>query len=152
LPILKGYGIFLTRMIDIKDIGQQDRRVTLKMYTQTILPNLERIDNWSTYNTVWAAKENAAPDESVSDDMGLALGRTNFYIRYDANVNEKWRVNCEGREYSISGVQEIGRNVYMMLSCETITLLNSGIDSPLTVDTVLYTTDSTLLKADATVL
>ena len=135
-------------MIEIKDIGQLDSRVTLKMYTQTVSGNGERIDTWSVYGTVWALKEYTGASEAISDDMSLPDNRVNFYIRYNENVNEKWRVNSEGKEYSINGIQEIGRDVYMMLQCETITLVNSGIDIPLTFDNDDISLDSELITLD----
>ena len=108
-------------MTEVKDIGQLDRQITLKVATVTTNGNGERVNAWATYATRWAAIEYTGGGEMISDDMALSSKEVKFTIRYDSTITEKHRVNYRSKEYEIRLIQEIGRLDYMVLTCETVT-------------------------------
>lgn len=132
-------------MIEIRDIGQLDRRVLVKQFTETVGANGERLHTWSDYGWRWAAVEYASGKEGVMDDMALAINAVNFYLRWDGGINEKFRINYLNKEYNIRYIAEIGRMNYMMLTCETV-----DISEPITMDSTLDDASMTTITADMT--
>lgn len=94
-------------------IGKMDRRITLQMdgvetgrdeFNAPIYGTLE--------TTVWASKEDVSDVERVrAQEVGAEI-TTRFRIRWSEAVRRfdaRGRVLFDGREYSVSGVKEIGR-------------------------------------------
>ena len=136
-------------MIEIKDIGQLDRQVTIKAPTVTVSGNGERVNSWATYATRWAAIEYTGGGEMISDDMAVINNEVKFTIRYDSSVNEKYRVSYRSKEYEIRNIQEVGRMDFLVLTCETVSITGST-SIPFTADMTYLTADTNLYTADQT--
>lgn len=99
--------------------GTLDRRLIIRKaaFTRDAATN-EEIPTWATLRQVWGTK--IAKGESETIEAG-ALGANRvvtFRVRYMADVTERDRINCEGLEYDIRGIREVGRREGLELTCE----------------------------------
>ncbi len=94
--------------------GALDRRVTLRRATEAANTLNERVQTWADLATVWGSKADVSDGERVrAQAIGSSI-TTRFQVRYSsisATLAPKDRVVCEGREYEVTGVKEIGRRV-----------------------------------------
>jgi SPP1 family predicted phage head-tail adaptor len=94
--------------------GPLDRRLTLRRAAVTTNSLNEPIQNWSDLATVWASKADVSDGERVrAQAIGSSI-TTRFQVRHSsitATLTPEDRVVCEGREYEITGIKEIGRRV-----------------------------------------
>lgn len=95
--------------------GALDRRITLRRAALVINEFNESIETWTDLATVWAARRDASASESYrAQEIGAEI-TTRFTIRWSsgvADVNPKDRVLCEGREYKITAVRDLGRRTW----------------------------------------
>lgn len=99
--------------------GAMDRR--LKVYRRSTTTNAmnEDVEAFTLLTTVWARKADVSDGERVTAQQVGAEITTRFQVRYSttvSSVNPKDRVSCEGREYEITGVKEIGRREGLEIS------------------------------------
>jgi len=94
--------------------GPLDRRVTLRRAAETTNDLNEKVQTWADLVTVWGSKTDVSDGERVrAQAIGSSI-TTRFQVRWSSiteTVTPKDRVVCEGREYEITGVKEIGRRV-----------------------------------------
>lgn len=99
--------------------GDLDRRVTLERYGVTRDEWNNPIEGWLPLATVWASKHDISDTERLHGaEMGSTL-TTRFVIRWSKTVtdfNTKDRLVCEGLEYGVVGVKELGRRQYLEIT------------------------------------
>ena len=92
--------------------GELDRRLTIRRATYAPNSFNEPVATWSDLVTVWAGKRDASASESYrAQEVGAQIS-VRFTIRWSsqvADVNPRDRVVCEGREYDITAVRDVGR-------------------------------------------
>lgn len=94
------------------DHGARNRMVQFRRAAQ-VFDGLSTTDVWSDYgDAVWASKSDISDGERWRAGAVAANITTRFSVRYSgfaATITPVDRLTCEGREYDISGVKEIGR-------------------------------------------
>lgn len=90
--------------------GRLDRRLVLKR-RQLATPNAhgEQVATYTDYATVWAEMLPGAGNEQFIAQTTYASTDARFRIRYRSDVSVTDRVECEGVEYDVIGIAEIGR-------------------------------------------
>src|SRR5690554_7734665 len=93
--------------------GPRDRRVTLERFTSTQDPGSgETVETWATLAEVWASRRRASARETLAAAEISAEVTDVFEIRWAAawsDLGPLDRLVYEGRTFSISSVDEIGR-------------------------------------------
>lgn len=96
--------------------GKRDRRITLERYGETRDEWNNPIIGWTLLSRVWGSKDDVSDTERLrAADLGSTL-TTRFVIRWSkkvADLNTKDKLTCEGLEYNIIGVKELGRREYL---------------------------------------
>jgi SPP1 family predicted phage head-tail adaptor len=91
------------------EIGQLDRRITIRRFS--VVPNEfnEPVEIWADLATVWAKRTDASATESYrAQEVGAQIS-ARFVIRYStqvADVNPRDRIAFRSREYNIIRVGE----------------------------------------------
>jgi SPP1 family predicted phage head-tail adaptor len=96
------------------DSGALDRSLILRKRTVANNTLGEPVETFTDLATVRASKTDISDAEKVRAQQVGAEITTRFQIRWSVNwsdLNPKDRVTCDGREYEIVGVKEIGRRV-----------------------------------------
>lgn len=88
--------------------GRLDRRLTVLRRSLTN-GQWNPEETWSAVATVWARKQHGGEDERYAADERYAERVVTFETRYFANVVETDRLRCDGQEFDILGIREIGR-------------------------------------------
>lgn len=94
------------------DSGALDRLLTLRRRTTEANAANEDVETFIDLATVRSSKADVSDAEKVRAQQVGAEITTRFQIRWSANwsdLNPKDRCACDGREYEIVGVKEIGR-------------------------------------------
>jgi len=100
--------------------GRLDRRV---QFTRATLADdgLASSEVWADYGeAVWASKQDLRDSEKWRAGEVAASVTTRFQVRWNSiteTVTPKDRLTCDGREYDIVGVKEIGRREGIELTC-----------------------------------
>lgn len=92
--------------------GELDRRLTLRRRTVEANAANEDVETFIDLATVWASKKDVSDGERVAAMQVGSEITTRFQIRWSADwsdLNPKDRCACEGREFEVVGVKEIGR-------------------------------------------
>jgi len=101
-------------MADVLAAGSLDRRLVLQKRVVTANALNEEVETFTDLAKVWASKTDVSDAEKVRAQQVGAEITTRFQIRWAsawATLNPKDRCVCEGREYEITGVKELGRRV-----------------------------------------
>jgi head-tail adaptor len=77
----------------------------------------EKEETWSTFKTVWS-KELRASREAIEAQQQVAVTTGRWAIRRDATITERMRINKSSVYYYISGIEDFGRQGYMILTAE----------------------------------
>lgn len=104
--------------MDILDIGQLDRRVTIRQYTETENDRGEVIDTWSNLATVFAGLSYSTNTEKVEGEKETVFGTVDFLIRYRSDVDEKMKIRFDGEDYDIKSIirhDKRGRDRYLII-------------------------------------
>jgi SPP1 family predicted phage head-tail adaptor len=103
-------------------IGKSDRRITIERATETTNGYGEKVATWATLITVWAElTKTTNARESISDRQDTATKQLAFKIRSSTDsraVSTKDRVVYDSKHFDIIGIEEIGRNDQLMLTCQ----------------------------------
>ena len=99
--------------------GKRDRKVKLERWGITRDGWNNPIEGWTKLSTVWASKTDVSDTERLrAAEVGSAL-TTRFVIRWSkkvADFNTKDKLTCEGLEYDVVGVKELGRREYIEIT------------------------------------
>lgn len=100
--------------------GRLDRRIELQHYTTTIGATGQRVHSWVTFATVWANVSFMGGSESEKSDSEFHRRRCVFTIRYNTDVNAKYRISWDSKVFDILTVEETHytRQRFMKLHCE----------------------------------
>jgi SPP1 family predicted phage head-tail adaptor len=94
------------------EAGKLDRRVQFRRFTATD-DGFTTVEVWADHGTpVWASKREISDRERMAAMEVSASITTRFQVRYSAftaGITPKDRLICEGREYEITGIKELGR-------------------------------------------
>ena len=89
------------------DPATMNRRVVIERYTVIPGPlNDEWV--WSDIRTVWAAMKYESADEVFAADQAYARRVVTFTMRFTSDLTAVDRLRCNGVEYDIKGIREIG--------------------------------------------
>jgi SPP1 family predicted phage head-tail adaptor len=94
-------------------IGRMDRRVILKRRTVTRDAMGGILEAWTTIATVWGRRMDTTGREYIAAGHENAERSTRFTIRWRSDVNPSWRLECEGLDYDIVSMTEIGRRQWL---------------------------------------
>lgn len=101
------------------DAGDLDRRVTLERHGITRDELNNPVEAWAALSTVWASKHDVSDTERLRGaEVGSTL-TTRFVIRWSSvvrDINTKDRLTCEGLQYGIVGVKELGRREFIEIT------------------------------------
>lgn len=99
--------------------GTLDRRLIIRkaIFARDAATN-EQKPTWQTLRQVWGMKIAKSEDETIEAGALGANRVVLFRVRYMGDVNELDRVCCEGLEYDIRGIREVGRREGLELTCE----------------------------------
>lgn len=96
--------------------GKRDRRVTLERWGFSRDEWGNPVEGWTLLSRVWASKYDVSDTERLrASEVGSTLS-TRFVLPWSkkvASLNTKDRLICEGTEYGIVGVKELGRREYL---------------------------------------
>jgi SPP1 family predicted phage head-tail adaptor len=95
------------------EIGQLDRRITLKSYTSSQNDYGEMIDTYDTGTTVWAAVRFGSGNERMVADKATVVGDVIFTIRFRAGLTEKTRIVWDGINWDIQHIAYLGRRQFI---------------------------------------
>lgn len=101
--------------------GSLDRRLTILRRVKTGVDALNSpIFDFCEIRTVAAAKTQKAESETFQQDVvqRAALRTVTFTVRFMADLGETDRLRCDGLEYGIKGIREIGRRVGLEITAE----------------------------------
>lgn len=91
-----------------------DRRITLLRYGITYDDDLNPVEGFTAFATVWASWRRASARETLAGAEVNAAATDVFEIRYSsavADLNPKDRLSYQGDIYDIQATAEIGRRV-----------------------------------------
>jgi SPP1 family predicted phage head-tail adaptor len=95
------------------EAGKLDRRVILLRASVTRAPRSNApVETWVELARRWASKRTVSDGEAAKSAEIAATITDRFQIRWEArfaDLNPKDRLMCEGREYNIVAVREVGR-------------------------------------------
>lgn len=92
--------------------GRLDRRVDILRASITTGEYGEEEKAWPTLATRWASKADVSDGEKLRAQAVGATLTTRFQVRFDSvtsTLTAEDRIRCEGRDYDLVGVKEIGR-------------------------------------------
>lgn len=99
--------------------GELDRRVQFRR--KSLADNgLAQGEVWRDFGArVWARKRDVSDSERMRAAEVQAMLTTRFVVRWScfaAGITPKDRLVCEGREFDITGIKEIGRRAFLEIS------------------------------------
>lgn len=96
------------------DAGKLDRRVQFRRFALAD-DGFTSVEAWANHGLpVRASKREASDRERMAAMEVSATITARFHVRYSAfsaGITPKDRLTCEGREYNITGIKELGRRV-----------------------------------------
>lgn len=95
--------------------GPLDRRIVIKAPVTTSDAMGGPVVTYTTLATVWAEKKDTGGREFMAAQQVNAEVTTQFRIRYRSDVTPEHRVTCDGLDYDILYVNELGRRDGLML-------------------------------------
>lgn len=92
--------------------GKLDRRVQFRRFTLTD-DGFTTVETWADHGApVWASRRDVSDRERMAAMEVSATITTRFQVRWSrftAGITPKDRLTCEGAEYEITGIKELGR-------------------------------------------
>ncbi len=106
-------------MSDEINIGSLDRLISIQKPTTSTDSDGLRTVAWSNHATgLWANISDSGANEKEEDDQETAINKTFFTLRYVSGVTYKMRVVFNSLNYYITSIKVIGRNRWIILTCE----------------------------------
>jgi SPP1 family predicted phage head-tail adaptor len=98
-------------------VGEMDVKITLRSLTTTksTITNYDT-PSYSDLATVWAKRLGPASKEGYEANQVVSLGTARFMIRRRTDVIETMQIVDGSITYSISGIEDFGRQGYMILT------------------------------------
>lgn len=99
-----------------------NKRVTIQQYAASVGGSGGETKLWSDVVTVWAAvRPQSGNERRITGNGGqVAEARTEFIIRYHADVSTLMRIAYNNANYNIRHVKNINEgNRWMVLTCDT---------------------------------
>lgn len=75
-------------------------------------------ETWATHKSVWSKQLGPQSREAFEANQPVAVSTVRHMIRRDTTITEKMRINKSGVYYYISGIEDFGRQGYMILTAE----------------------------------
>ncbi len=88
----------------IKQAGQLDRRVVFQSQASSTDAFGQNVGSWSDTLTLWAKVVERSGSESEQSNQIVAVRKVDFFIRYNAQINETFRVSYRSRIYEIEAI------------------------------------------------
>lgn len=104
--------------MDILDVGELNRRVTIRQYTESENARGEVEKTWSDLATVFAKLDYSPATESMEAGKETVFGMVAFLIRYRADMNETMKVRFDSEDYdikSITRMEKRGKDRYLII-------------------------------------
>jgi SPP1 family predicted phage head-tail adaptor len=100
-------------------VGEFDTKIIIESTTTTkdAVTN-EPEETWATFLTIWAKQLGPSSREDYEASQQVALTTGRWMIRRDATITEKMRINKSSVYYYISGIEDFGRQGYMIITGE----------------------------------
>lgn len=89
--------------------SKMDRRVTLLTYAPTRDGTGGVTEAWTEGDEVWAERRDQPGREVLAAGQVNAAASALFFIRYRDDIGAKDRIRCEGLDYDVVSIKEIGR-------------------------------------------
>lgn len=91
-------------------IGEMRHRITLQKSITSINENGYETEVWEDVKTVWAAVENLSGREYFAAAAVQAQNTVKFTIRYLVGLDQTMKIVFQGRDYNITGIDNIKYN------------------------------------------
>jgi SPP1 family predicted phage head-tail adaptor len=101
-------------------LGEMDVKIIIQSATTVKdAATNEPEETWADLKTVWA-KEMKAPSskEGYEANQQVAVSEVQWMIRRDTTITEQMRINKNSVYYYISGIEDFGRQGFMILTAE----------------------------------
>lgn len=96
-------------------IGKLDQQIVLQSLTETNSFG-ELTQSWTTVATVWGHVTEARGQEAFESARLNASETIRVKIRYRTDINDKWRIQWQSQNYSVTHIDRTERrNGYMWL-------------------------------------
>lgn len=99
----------------VKQIGELDRRITLKNPSISTDSYGEAVRTYSTLSDVWAKVEYMTSDEKEENERLTNITKVRFTIRYRSDVDAKTKIEWHSDTYEIDGILPVGREKFLQL-------------------------------------
>lgn len=100
--------------------GRMDRKITLQRPTVTKNAIGEPIESWTNVAVVWADRRGISNSERFQADATRAATTARFFIHWMSGIDSTMRVQVDGKNYRINGVNEVGYREGLELLAEII--------------------------------
>lgn len=105
------------------DAGTLDRRVQFRRATTTN-DGLSTVDVWAVYGQpVWARREFLSDGEMWRAQAVQSMAVARFTVRWSgfaATITTRDRIACEGVEYDVTGIKEVGRRAFIEITASRL--------------------------------
>ena len=88
----------------IDQAGQLDRRIDFTRQSADVDSFGQDVGVFSTAFSRWAKVEEKSGKEGEDGNQIIASKRVDFFIRYDSQINETWRIEYNGKTYMIEAI------------------------------------------------
>ncbi len=99
----------------IKQVGQLDRRITLRNPTEAKDAYGEDVRTYTDLSDVWAKVEYQKSNEKEETERLTNITKVDFTIRYRSDVTAKTQISWHSETYEVDGILFIGREEYIVL-------------------------------------
>ena len=99
----------------VKQVGELDRRITLKNPTISTDAFGEAVRTYSTLSDVWAKVEYLTSDEKEENERLTNITKMKFTIRYRSDVDAKTKIEWHSDTYEVDGILPEGREKFLVL-------------------------------------
>lgn len=99
--------------------GAYNKKIIIEAYAETSKDEYGMpIETWSTVKTMFANMRTRSAREVFQSDQTQNEKTAVFTVRYVSGIDEKMRVVCDGKVFTIDGIQEIGRRKGLQIIAE----------------------------------